>query len=87
MDYIPNYLDQLFYDLRVKGYKLIIAHPERNKEVIKNPHILYSRVKDGIIFQLNAGSLFGVYGTDVKKTALKLVDNYLVQVIAFDCNG
>jgi len=40
-----------------------------------------------IVFQLNAGSLFGVYGNDVKKTALKLVDNYLVQVIDFDCNG
>ena len=87
MDHLPDYLDQLFYDLSVLGYKPIIAHPERNKEVIKNPDILYKWVKEGIIFQLNAGSLFGVYGADVKKTALELVDNYLVQVIASDCHG
>lgn len=87
MSHIPDYLEQLFYDLRVMGYKPIVAHPERNKEVIKNPDILYKWVKNGIIFQLNAGSLFGVYGSDVKKTALELVDNYLVQVIASDCHG
>ncbi|MFO7814944.1 MAG: CpsB/CapC family capsule biosynthesis tyrosine phosphatase [Halanaerobiales bacterium] len=77
MGHIPDYLDLLFYDLRVLGYKPIIAHPERNKKVIKNPDILYKWVKDGIIFQLNAGSLFGVYGSEVKKTAFELVDNYL----------
>ncbi|MDZ7673182.1 MAG: CpsB/CapC family capsule biosynthesis tyrosine phosphatase [Halanaerobiales bacterium] len=87
MNYIPDYLDRVFYDLSVMGYKPIIAHPERNQEVIKNPGILYKWVKDGIIFQLNAGSLFGVYGSNVKKTAFELVDNYLVQVIASDCHG
>ncbi|HMA59751.1 MAG TPA: CpsB/CapC family capsule biosynthesis tyrosine phosphatase [Halanaerobiales bacterium] len=87
MNYIPEYLDQVFYDLSVLGYKPVIAHPERNEEVIKNPDILYEWVKDGIIFQLNAGSLFGVYGNNVKKTAFELVDNYLVQVIASDCHG
>lgn len=87
MNYIPDFLDKVFYDLSVMGYKPIIAHPERNKEVINNPGILYKWVKDGIIFQLNAGSLFGVYGSSVKKTAFELVDNYLVQVIASDCHG
>lgn len=87
MDHLPNYLEQIFYDLNVLGYKPVVAHPERNKEVIKDPDILYNWVKDGIIFQLNAGSLFGVYGNDVKKTAFDLVDNYLVQVIASDCHG
>jgi protein-tyrosine phosphatase len=87
MNYIPDYLNKVFYDLSVMGYKPIIAHPERNEEVIKNPGILYKWVKDGIIFQLNAGSLFGVYGTEVKKTAFDLIDNYLVQVIASDCHG
>jgi protein-tyrosine phosphatase len=87
MNYMPEYLDQIFYDLSVLGYKPVIAHPERNEEVIKNPDILYKWVKDGIIFQLNAGSLFGVYGNEVKRTALELVDNYLVQVIASDCHG
>ncbi len=87
MNYIPEYLDEVFYDLSVLGYKPVIAHPERNEEVIKNPDILYNWVKNGIIFQLNAGSLFGVYGNNVKKTAFELVDNYLVQVIASDCHG
>ncbi|MCF8000598.1 MAG: hypothetical protein K9K76_01885 [Halanaerobiales bacterium] len=87
MNYIPEYLDEFFYDLSVMGYKPIIAHPERNKEVIKNPGILYRWVKEGVIFQLNAGSLFGVYGPEVKKCAIDLVDNYLVQVIASDCHG
>lgn len=87
MNYIPDYLDKVFYDLSVMGYKPVIAHPERNEEVIKSPGVLYKWVKKGIIFQLNAGSLFGVYGNEVKKTAFDLIDNYLVQVIASDCHG
>jgi len=87
IDHLPEYLNQIFYDLNVLGDKPVVAHPERNREVIKNPDILYNWVKDGIIFQLNAGSLFGVYGNKVKKTVFELVDNYLVQVIVSDCHG
>lgn len=38
---IPNYMEDLIYSIKLKGYTPIIAHPERNTEVIENPNLLF----------------------------------------------
>jgi protein-tyrosine phosphatase len=38
---VPHYTSRLFYDLQMKGYTPIIAHPERNKVFTENPAILF----------------------------------------------
>jgi len=65
-----------------KGYKPILAHPERypylDLEQFKNLHHW------GCNFQLNTISLTGYYGKDAKKLAETLVDNELIDFISSD---
>ena len=86
-DHIPKYADEVFYDLKVLGYKPIICHPERNDSIISNPNQLYKWVKKGIYAQVNASSLVGVFGSKVKEIALALVKHNLVQFIASDVHS
>ncbi|WP_461790317.1 tyrosine-protein phosphatase [Pedobacter sp.] len=59
-------LEQIIFDLQIKGYKVILAHPERYLMYYKN-HDRLSRLKDrDVLFQLNLLSVSGYYGKDVR---------------------
>jgi tyrosine-protein phosphatase YwqE len=59
-------LEQIIFDLQIKGYKIILAHPERYLLYYKN-HDRLSRLKDrDVFFQLNLLSVSGYYGREVK---------------------
>lgn len=84
---IPSYSEDVLYDINILGYIPIIAHPERNFSIIEDPNKLYNWIKNGVLAQLNAGSLLGYFGKDVKKTAEILVKHKLVQLIASDVHS
>ncbi|MGE6487373.1 tyrosine-protein phosphatase [Paenisporosarcina sp. NPDC076898] len=84
---VPKYADQLFYDIQVKGYTPIIAHPERNSEFVKNPDRLYRFIKNGALSQVTAGSLAGKFGKSIQKTSIKFLDHQLAHVIASDAHN
>lgn len=70
---IPSDAADFMYELKLRGVTPIIAHPERYSEVIKNIEVLNDFINEGCLFQLNAGSIRGDFGKDVKKTAEKLI--------------
>lgn len=80
----PIYTEKVFYDLRLMGAIPILAHPERNLRIMKNPELFISLVEQGNLAQLNAGSLLGKYGTDIKKCAEKLVARNLIHIVGSD---
>ncbi len=85
---IPTHLINILYDLYHLGVKPIIAHPERNMEIMKNPNSLHDLIKkDWAYAQVNSSSLLGVYGKRVQKTAEILVKKNLVQLIGSDCHS
>lgn len=87
---IPAYVNNVLYELRLKGYRPIIAHPERNIEIIASPNILYDFVMKGMLTQVNATSLTGLYGRKVRETALRLLKHKMVHFVATDahtCKG
>lgn len=64
----PN-IEQVIFDLQIKGYKVVLAHPERYNFYHKTLH-RYQRFKEmGVLFQLNLLAVTGYYGNEVKKTA------------------
>lgn len=67
----PHALDQRLNAVRQAGYHPLLAHPERYLYMEGRD---YDRLKQlGVKFQLNLGSLTGIYGKAVKLTAQKLL--------------
>lgn len=72
------------YELQLKGIVPIIAHPERYKKFIEAPELINKFIKEGFLFQLNAGSIVGDFGRDVKKTAELFTKHKIYSVIGSD---
>ncbi|MPQ33295.1 exopolysaccharide biosynthesis protein [Clostridium estertheticum] len=87
MDKLPNDALDLIYELRVLGIKPIIAHPERYEYIIKSPANINDFINEGCLFQINAGSLQGLFGKQVQKCAKLLVKEGLVSFIASDAHS
>ncbi|RCH56663.1 histidinol phosphatase [Mucilaginibacter hurinus] len=68
-------IEAYVFDLSIKGYKPILAHPERYNFYHGMPQKI-ERFKDmGCLLQLNLLSVTGYYGKEVKETSLKLLKN------------
>lgn len=80
----PWNLDQLVFDLQVKGIKPILAHPERYSYYYTRPERYQALHNSGLEFQINLLSLAGAYGKTEKKIAEQLIDKGLVDFIGTD---
>ncbi|SET23227.1 protein-tyrosine phosphatase [Anaerobranca gottschalkii DSM 13577] len=87
MNGIPKYMEDLIYSIRLKGYIPIIAHPERNIEIIDNPNILYRFIELGALAQLTTWSIQGNYGRKVQETAELLLEHNMYSLIATDAHS
>jgi len=81
---LPINLDKLVFQLMLSGAKVILAHPERNREIIKHPEMMFSMLQKGVLLQLNTGSLTGDFGTQVRSTAETFLMLGWVSFIASD---
>ncbi|MFC4402968.1 tyrosine-protein phosphatase [Gracilibacillus xinjiangensis] len=86
-NHVPRYTKQLLFDLQVHGVKPIIVHPERNKELIEHPNILFEFVRDGALTQLTEASIAGHFGKKIKKFSLQLIEANLTHFIASDAHN
>ena len=84
---LPIYTDEVLFQVMLSGYKLILAHPERNNKVIHNPGLIYDWVTRGMLVQVNSGSILGKFGSQVKQTAEALVRANLVHFIGSDAHS
>lgn len=81
----PNYqIMETLFKLKLKGYKLILAHPERYL-YWKNTPGAFERFKEfEIYFQMNTLSILGYYGADVKRLTEKLLNKQFYNFIGTD---
>lgn len=85
-DELPKYAVDTIYELKVLGVIPIIAHPERYEYVIKNPEVLNGLIEEGCLFQINAGSVKGIFGKKVQKTSKLLIENGVCDFLATDAH-
>lgn len=80
----PHDLEERIFDLGIKGYQIILAHPERYLFFHKQLNY-YSRLKEmGVELQVNALSLTDHYGKNIKQIAEKLIEKDMVDFIGTD---
>lgn len=80
----PNNLFDILFQLGLKGYKPVLAHPERYNSYHKNFRI-YQKLKNaGCLFQLNLLSLTANYGKEVQKTTERLLKENMYDFVGTD---
>jgi len=84
---IPPYAQPQLVALAADGITPVLAHPERNVRVVRDPEVLRPLASAGVLFQVNSGSLLGDFGREVRKTANSLVASGLCHFVASDAHN
>lgn len=84
---VPQYAEKLLYDLQVAGLFPVIAHPERNQELLENPNRMYELIRNGALSQITAASLVGKFGKDIEQFSHQLIESNLTHFIASDAHN
>lgn len=83
----PPTIENVIFDLQLKGFRPVMAHPERFSYYWKNPSRLTHLHEAGALFQINLLSLSGMYGKEQRRMALELGDAGLVDFIGTDLHN
>lgn len=82
---LPPFYGTVIEEIIEAGYTPVIAHPERCAEIAHNPELLYQLVNKGALAQVTAASVSGDFG-ELQETALKMIENNLIHVVASDAH-
>ena len=80
----PYNLYDVLFEIQLKGYKPVLAHPERYNFYHNDFQNFYKLKKAGCVFQLNLLSLTEQYGKGVQKTAQKLLKENMYDFVGTD---
>ena len=87
---VPAGFVNLAKKLIVKGYSILLAHPEKNLQIQDRPELLFGLLQTfepwKVMSQLTAASITGEHGRREKRTARLLLENNLAHVIATDAH-
>ena len=75
---------EVFNDLIKRGYKVILAHPERYLTFQDDYDLIYELKDMGVLFQCNIDSLVGKYGPFAKDMIIQLLIEGQVSFLATD---
>jgi protein-tyrosine phosphatase len=85
---LPPAFEGVLGALRAKGYRIVLAHPERNPTFKEEPGRLVRLVDDGLLVQVSADSLTDLpRRSRTRRLATRLVAEGLAHVIATDSHG
>ena len=83
----PLGIEETLFRLQLRGFTVVLAHPERNPEVQARPELLATIVGRGTLVQLTAASLDGRIGRQPQETALRLLELGLAHLLASDAHA
>lgn len=79
-----DYLDDVFFMLRAKGYTVVMAHPERYPYWNNDIRNYIQLAEKGWKFQINTTSFAGRYGKSAQQMALELQQHNLISYLGSD---
>ena len=83
----PFNLKEFIFLANTKGYKPVLAHPERYLYLQSNFKKAEDLVDRGVLFQINISSLSGYYSKGAQTTAQKLIDQKYIHFLGSDCHN
>ena len=78
--------DKLVAWLRERGIRSMIAHPERNKDIMRDLAKLQPYVEAGCLLQLTADAVAGEFGPQCQARALEMLERGWVTIMASDAH-
>jgi len=85
--HIPTGIEQMIGWLMQHNVRPMIAHPERNKDILKRLHKVQPLIDAGCLFQVTSGSAAGRFGSTAKQRARELLEMGVVTVLASDAHN
>lgn len=82
----PFNMKDFIFLATTKGYRPILAHPERYAYIQNNMDKAKDLLDRGVLFQINISSITGHYSKIVQTTAQKLIDKGWVHLLGSDCH-
>jgi protein-tyrosine phosphatase len=83
--YIP--IDGLMQELAARRITIVLAHPERNDGLLRQPDLAVDLVDAGCLTQLTAGSLCGTMGSHACDMAEWMITEGLVHIVSTDAHS
>ncbi|VVS91871.1 tyrosine-protein phosphatase [Desulfoluna spongiiphila] len=85
--HLPRVAVPILRAYRDRGFHPIIAHPERNPSIIRDPNRLFEMVEEtGSLVQVTADSVAGTFGREIASCARYLLKKRAVDIMASDAH-
>ncbi|MBU5443478.1 MULTISPECIES: tyrosine-protein phosphatase [unclassified Paenibacillus] len=84
---IPPYFNEFAEWMSRSRLQIVIAHPERNLEVVERPELLLEWRERGIFLQVTSQSLLGLFGRRIQRTAAIICKRKWAHMLASDAHN
>ncbi len=84
--HVPPEAAETFFALRLEGYDVVVAHPERNVGFWQRPEDALALRAQGALLQVTAGSLTGLFRRESKECARSIAKAGAIDLLASDCH-
>lgn len=84
---IATHMDNTIFQLQLAGITPILAHPERNHIFVAQPEKLGFLIEKGVLIQVTAASLVGIFGKRVMRVTEFFLKRGWVHFMASDLHG
>jgi protein-tyrosine phosphatase len=85
--HIPMGCIELITYLKKQNITPVIAHPERNRDLLAAPEKIYQLARLGCWFQLTAGAITGHFGENCQNLSLLYLEQGFAHVVASDAHN
>lgn len=83
----PAFLEEAVFEMNSNGYQPVLAHPERYIYLQNNQQLIEQLKNMNVLFQVNMLSFLGYYSPEIKRNAMKLLKQNLIDFVGTDCHS
>ena len=82
----PEQTEELLFELMLRGYIPVLAHPERYDRLMTHPERILRWMHRGMLTQCNIGSFNGDFGQTIQKRAMELLHHQMICFLGSDAH-